>query len=127
LQQEAAKNCLAAAKAYENEKFNDRGTQEKCAREGITLVPVVAETFGGWGPVATNFFRRLLHLAAERQGQSVSSLSAQLYQGLAVRLQRANARAVLRRIADATSVTAPATFSSEAALVAAAADAEMLD
>ena len=67
LQQEAAKKCLAAAKAYEKKKFEDRNTQDKCAREGITLVPLIAETLGGWGPMATDFFRRLVHWCRANQ------------------------------------------------------------
>ncbi len=58
-------------------------------------------------------------MLAVRHGTTADTETAHLYQGLAVILQRANARAILSRHIDADfSATALATASSEAALVA---------
>ena len=111
---------MAAARSYEAHKLEDRRTAQQCAEAGLTLVPMVAETLGGWGPAAQNFFRNLARTTAERQGIDPSIASNQLYEGLGIRLQRANARAVLSRTSALLSScdnTAIATTRSEAALV----------
>jgi len=118
-QREAAAAPLAAAKAYEAQKLADRETARLCAAEGIRLVPAVAETLGGWGPDAQAAFKVLARAWAARSGQSAAEATNALYEGLAVRLQRANARAILARVGSA-SPAMPLTTFSEAALVAAA-------
>jgi hypothetical protein len=121
---ESSQHSLAAARSYEAHKLEDRQTAQQCAAAGLTLVPMVAETLGGWGPAAQSFFRHLAKATAERQGIDPSIASCQLYEGLGVRLQRANARAVLSRTAALSSSvdnTAIATSRSEAALVLSAA------
>ena len=55
----AAQAKLSAAMAYEASKFADRNTAARCAAQGIRLVPLVAETLGGWGPEAQ---RNCFHL-----------------------------------------------------------------
>ena len=47
---EAASQELAAAVAYEGVKFSDRDTAQKCRDHGVRLLPMVAESLGGWGP-----------------------------------------------------------------------------
>ena len=83
-------------------------------------MPIVVEALGGWGPAAQVFFKKLARALALRNGRTESVESAMLYQSVAVKLQRFNARSI---IAGCTALdvdaTAPATFSSfEAALVA---------
>ena len=89
---------------------------------------MVAETLGGWGPMAQDVFRAIAKTTAESKVIDVSLATSQLYEALGVRLQRANARAILSRITAATAAgrnnTALATTSSEAALVLAAAALE---
>ena len=86
---------------------------------------MVAETLGGLGPAAQNVFRNLVRAIAERQDPSVAS--SQLYESMSIRLQRANARAVLSRTSALLAVltscdnTAIVTTRSEAALVLSAA------
>ena len=85
---------------------------------------MVAETLGGWGPAAQNFFRNLARATAERQGIDASQASNQLYESMGIRLQRANARAILSRtsaLLTSCDNTAIATTRSEAALVLSAA------
>ena len=88
------------------------------------LVPMVVETLGGWWPAAQNFFRNLSRATAERQGLDPSVASNQLYESMGIKLQRANARAVLSRtsaLLTSCDNTAIATTRSEAALVLSAA------
>ncbi len=121
---ESAQHPLAAARSYEAHKMEDRRTAQQCAAAGLTLVPMVAETLGGWGPAAQNFFRNLAKAAADRQGIDASIASCQIYESMGIRLQRANARAVLSRtsaLLTSCDNTAIATTRSEAALVLSAA------
>ena len=80
---------------------------------------MVAETLGGGGPEAQAFFRILGKATAEHKGLDPSVASDQLYQALGIRLQRANARAILARVSatplDPTALAA--TSRSEVALV----------
>ena len=75
--------------------------------------------------MAQEVFRAIAKTTTESKGIDVSIATCQLYEALGVRLQRANARAILSRITAATAAgrnnTALATTSSEAALVLAAA------
>ena len=107
--------------SYEAHKFEDRQTADLCAAEGLKLMPMVAETLGGWGPSAQEVFRTIARATAERQGLDPSIATSQLYQSLGIKLQKANARAILAR--TSTTTTAPdntaiaSTSRSEAALV----------
>ena len=80
---------------------------------------MVAETLGGWGPEAQAFFRVLGKATAELKGLDPSLATDQLYQALGIRLQRANARAILARISTTplNPSALAATSRSEAALV----------
>ena len=57
-----------------------------------------AESFGGWGGMAQELFRTLIHARAARSGETVSSVTTSLYTGLSIILMRANARALLARV-----------------------------
>ena len=103
----AANTQLAAATAYEERKRMDRETAARCNAQGIELIPMVVESFGGWGRAAQEAFKVLARARAARSGQSVSMATSQLYQGLSVKLMRANARAaVLARVAVVEEATA---------------------
>jgi hypothetical protein len=121
----AAQHTLAAAMAYESHKLGDRNTASLCQAQGLTLIPMIAETLGGWGPAAQHFFQVLARSTAERTGVPDSVAVGQLYQALGIRLQRANARSILTRsAATATrpvSTTLAANSRSEAALLLTAA------
>lgn len=107
--------------AYEAEKLANRHTAARCAAHGIRLVPMVVETLGGWGPGAQLIFKAIARATAQKSGVPDSVATAQLYQALGVRLQRANARAILSRTAAAAAGCANTTFAttsrSKAALV----------
>ena len=125
MQRDASSRQLAAAMAYEAEKLEDRNTAQRCAAQGLKLIPMIAETFGGWGPAAQGFFNSLAKASAERSGVDVSRGTCQLYLSMGIKLQRANARAILARTATATTscdyTALAATSRSEAALVLSAA------
>ena len=126
---DAATRCLAAAEAYETAKLEDRETARKCRDQGLQLVPVVAETPGGWGSYAQKLFGEVAAATAAATGVSLSRATQDLYEGLGVALQRAQARAVLARFCASTPTCAqPAaiavTSRSEAALQATRASSE---
>ena len=93
----AARAPLAAATAYEAHKRADRKTAERCAAHGITLMPIVAESLGGWGPCAQKAFNVIARASAARSGASVGVATSRLYEGLSTKIMRANARSLLAR------------------------------
>ena len=94
----AARGQLSAAMAYEAHKLGDRDTAARCAAMGITLYPVVAESFAGWGPTAQAVFKVIAGASAARSGLSIGVVTSQFYEGLSTRIMRANARSLLARV-----------------------------
>ena len=122
---DASRHALAAA-MDEAAKLSDRDTGQRCAAQGFKLAPMVAETFGGWGPEAQHVFKQLAKANAESSGVEESVATNQLYEALGIKLQRANARAILSHqaalaAARCNNTTLTATSRSEAALVLSAA------
>ena len=95
---EAAHTQLAAAVAYEGVKLADRDTARRCAAMGITLMPAIAESFSGWGPVAQKAFNVIARASATRSGLSVGVTTSRLYEGLSTIVMRANAHSLLARV-----------------------------
>ena len=95
---DTAREQLAAASAYEDHKASDRSTEERCRQQGIRLVPVVAESYGGWGTCAQRHFKWLLHAHASLTGKSVSQASLEFYSSLSIIIMRANVRSLLARV-----------------------------
>ena len=123
---DAASRPLAAAMDYEAQKMADRQTAQRCSELGFKFVPMVAETLGGLGPTAQEFFRTVAKATAEASGVEHSVATSQLYEAMAIKLQRANARAVLTRASAASAAcrdktALAATSRSDAALVLSAA------
>ena len=122
---EAACTTLASAEAYAERKLLDRHTADKCAQQGIRLVPMVVESLGGWCADAQKTWNVLATSTAASTGLHVSLATTQLYGSLSIHLQRANAKAMLSRCASSGNdccATALATLSLiEAAHVASAA------
>ena len=123
---DASRRVLAAAMDYEAAKLSDRDTGQRCAAQGFKLVPMVAETLGGWGPEAQHVFKQLAKASADSLGIEESVATNQLYEALGIKLQRANARAILSRqaalaAARCNNTALAATSRSEAALVLSAA------
>ena len=99
---DSANRTLVAAMDYEAHKMEDRATAQRCSDLGFTLVPMVAETLGGWGPAAQGVLKTIAKASTEVLGLDESTAIGRLYQGLGIRLQRANARAILSRISAAS-------------------------
>ncbi|CAK0823258.1 unnamed protein product, partial [Prorocentrum cordatum] len=68
--QGAAARQLSAATSYEAAELADSDTVLRCEQLGIRLVPMVAESFGGWGAMAQDVFRSLIHARAARSGET---------------------------------------------------------
>ena len=103
---EAARTQLAAATAYEARKLSDRDTARRCAAHGISLVPMVAESLGGWGPRAQKAINIIARAAAACSGHTVGISTARIYEGLSTRIMRANARSLLARVTRCGNATA---------------------
>ena len=96
----ATQSPLAAAMEYAERKHADRNTGQRCQDLGIKLVPMIAESLGGWGPEAQKAFKILASAHASRTGTQYSKAISQLYEGLSTKLLRAAARSLLARVAD---------------------------
>ena len=101
----AAGRELAAAEAYEEVKFADRDTARRCRDQGVRLVPMVAESFGGWGPEAQKAFKVLGRTLSNASGTAHGVVVAQLYENLSVKLMRAAARSALARATNAAAAS----------------------
>ena len=94
---EATLRAGAAATAYEAYKRSHLNTGAECAQQGVTLIPMVAESSGGWGPEGLKTLRQLAKTVAGRTRGDADSSMGQLLRSLSVIIRSANARAVLRR------------------------------
>ena len=112
LVQAAAESPLAAARAYEERKFADRRTSQRCLDHGVRLVPMVVESMGGWGPEAQKAFKVIARALSSSTGLPHGLAVAQMYESLSVKLMRAVARSTLARtsraMAEASSLAASA-------------------
>ena len=65
---------------------------------GIQLIPVIAESFSGWGPKAQDALGVIAKASATRSGLSLGVVTSKFYEGLSSIIMRANARAMLARV-----------------------------
>jgi hypothetical protein len=70
--------------------------ETSCAQAGIRFLPLVVETFGGFGPAAAGFLRALSSRVADRSGHARAQCCAALFQELSFCLQRSNAHMLVR-------------------------------
>ena len=56
---DSANSTLAAAIDYEAHKMEDRATAQRCSDLGFTLVPMLVEMLGGWGPAIRSVFKTI--------------------------------------------------------------------
>ena len=111
---EAAEHTLAAAAQYEQHKLDDRDTAAKCQAWGVRLVPMVAESFGGWGSMAQKAFKVICAASANHTGDDNSLATSQFYEGLGIKLARASARSLLARVALVTTADSGSSAASRA-------------
>ena len=75
-----------------------RGAGKACRRQGITLLPVVVESLGGWGEAAIRVVWRLAGALARHTGQDEKDVLRFQWGRLALCLQRDNAAILGNRI-----------------------------
>ena len=92
-----AQTRASAASEYEGYKRRYMGTEQDCARQGITFIPMVAEPSGAWGPQGLKTLSALAHAKALHSGVEAGPVMGHLLQSLCVGIRRASARAVLKR------------------------------
>ena len=90
-----------AAEAYEAYKRSYLNTAQLCLHQGLSFVPLVAETTGGWGPSGMCTIKAMARAAAARSGSDEHIVRELWLQKLSVAMRRANGRAILRRDAAA--------------------------
>ena len=71
---------------------------EKCRAQGLSFLPLVAESHGGWGEVAVATVDRIARSLARQTGQPEEEATRQTWSRLAVTLQRANGQAFAARL-----------------------------
>ena len=97
---ESSRTRLVAANLYEIRKFEDRNTASRCTELGITLIPMIAESFGAWGDHAQKAFSTICNAYVAKNCVSESVAINQVYEGLNTKFMRLNARSLLVRICD---------------------------
>jgi hypothetical protein len=73
-------------------------TTDDCEREGIVFLPLAAESLGGWHPVAVHQVYKLGAALARHTGDDEQVVSRQLWQRLAILLQRGNAALLVNQM-----------------------------
>ena len=81
-----------------NRKMRDAA--EVCRRQGITFLPLAAESLGGWHPVAEEQVRKLAGAISRHTGQELEEAQRHLWQSLSVHLMKGNAALLANRIPD---------------------------
>ena len=74
------------------------GAGEQCRQQGIAFIPVVAESLGGWHPVAVEQIRKLGSALARHTGQEESEAISHLVTRCSILLQRGLTAFVLNRV-----------------------------
>ena len=92
---QAAQHAAAAINARKSSKI--RAHFENCRAQGISFVPLVVETFGGWDADAIKHLKEMAHQAARRWGQDPALEIKYFFQRLSVSLQRGNAALLVDR------------------------------
>ena len=74
------------------------GAGEQCRQQGIAFIPVVAESLGGWHPVAVEQIRKLGSALARHTGQEEGEAISHLVTRCSILLQRGLTAFVLNRV-----------------------------
>ena len=74
-----------------------RAAEEACQAQGLAFLPLVVESYGGWGEVARDVVRRLATALARQNGRSEDETLSFVWGRLATILQRANSRILAGR------------------------------
>ena len=74
------------------------GAGEQCRQQGIAFIPVVAESLGGWHPVAAEQIRKLGSALARHTGQEEDEAISHLVTRCSILLQRGLTAFLLNRV-----------------------------
>jgi len=91
----ASQDALSAADKYAETKTKKYA--QICDQQDILYVPAVGEATGGWSDKASRIFTYLIKAISHRFRVKFGIQKRMFYEDLSVRLQRANAMAILRR------------------------------
>ena len=75
-----------------------RVTADLCDQQGITLIPMAAESLGGWHKVALEQLRKLVSALARHTGQEEGETISHLLTRASVLLQKGLSSLLLNRI-----------------------------
>ena len=75
-----------------------------CASVGVSFIPLMVETLGGWSDKASDTIRSIGQLQGQRLGISPADTTTHLFQRLAICLWRGNAAMWIRRMPISTPV-----------------------
>eukprot|EP00435_Cladocopium_sp_Y103_P007116 s5209_g2.t1 len=114
---EAGRQGGAAAAAYAAVKRCHLDTATICQQQGLTFVPLVAETAGAWDPEAARVLRSIAQAAAAREQSEPAALMADLLQEASVLVRSFCGRAALQQRADAALAEAPSSAAAAAMVV----------
>ena len=98
---------LAAAERYADAKAERHDCESACRERGITFIPIIAESFGGWGHEAQRVLKCVTEARAARTGLSAAQSLEYAYQQLAIIMWRSNAKAVQARLEQPTTTSSP--------------------
>ena len=93
--QQASANTGAAVKKRKQLKINKHF--QSCRQQGISFVPLVVETLGGWDGEASFHLSKIAEMTAQRSNKKAAMVSRHFFQRLSVLLQRANASLMATR------------------------------
>ena len=97
----ASREALASARQYSLAKRQYLNTEQLCNSVGLDFVPMVCESTGAWAPEAFHVIGLIAKAAAAISGRDKDAVLAESLQILSVTVRRSQARALLRRLADA--------------------------
>ena len=75
-----------------------RGAADACQAQGVTFLPMVVESFGGWHEAAVREVERLGAALARQSGQEEEEAVRHLWGKLGMLLQRGNAAILANRV-----------------------------
>ena len=70
---------------------------QSCRHQGITFVPLVVETLGGWDSEASFHLQKISEMTSQRSDKRAALVTRHFFQRLSILLQRANASLLATR------------------------------
>ena len=79
---------------------------EACRQQGLSFIPIAADTLGGWHKVATEQIKKLGAALARHRGEDEQVEVRHLHQRLSLLLMRGNASLLVNRVPESDIVNA---------------------